>query len=278
MSAPMSESEMRAHVEALRDIHRVDPLADQIETLHVRGDTPVLGRRLRRGRQEVVVTGYRKLSPGARFHPEIAAALDEAHLIKTTVPEPKWLAHHASLDYDHSNLPDRKCLPAVYPDPEFVDDKGGYELNVYDLASRDDRQQFVLSLEMATQGQAGRCVVIVDPGLPFVTPDLPLQFTNRGDVAPSAVLFPVTYGNSSKRVAHLVMEHYATQCRWCDSLRTGPEWGLLCSAGSTVYLFPTCWDCKDRLDKDFARDPNQLDFVLNDGWFRATGYPSDENC
>lgn len=275
----MSEAEMRAHVAQLRDIHRVDPLADQIETLHLLGDTPVLGSpRGRRGNQEAVVTSYRKMSRGARFHPEIAAAMDEVHLLKTTVPEPKWLSQNASLDYDHSNLAGRKARRAVYPDPEFVGDEGGHELNVYELASRDDRHQFGLSLEMATQGQAGRCVVIVDRGLPFVTPDLPLQFTDDGEISPSAALFPVTYGNSSKRVALLVMEHYATQCRWCDSLRAEPEWGLLCSAGATVYLFPTCWDCKDRLDGDFGRDPSQLDYVVNDGWFRATGYPSDANC
>lgn len=274
----MSDAEMRAHIGALRnDLHRVDPLADAIESANSHGDKPLGKLRDRRGHRNFEVTGYKKYSPGARFHPEIAAALDEAHLIKTTVPEPKWLADSTSIDYDHSNLPDRKSLPAVYPDPEFADDQGGHELNVYDLASRDDRRQFALSLEMATQGQVGRCVVIVDPGLPFVTPDLTLRFSDEGDTAPSAAMFPVTYGYSSKRVALLVMEHYATQCRWCDSLHAAPDWGLLYSAGATVYLFPTCWDCQARLNSEFGWDPIQLDFVCDDGSFRATGYPSDHN-
>ena len=277
MSAPMSDAEMRAHVEKLRDIHRVDPLADAIESNSAHGDKPVVdGWFGPAGDQTPNIVRHKKYSPGARFHPEIAAALDEKHLIKTTVPEPYWLKS-ASLDYDHSNLPDRKCLPAVYPDPEFEDDEGGHELNVYDLSTRLERQSFAESLELATRGEVGRCVVIVDPGLPFVTPDLPLRFTDEGDVAPSAAMFPVTYGNSSKRVALLVMEHYASQCRWCDSKHAEPNWGLLYSAGATVYLFPTCWDCQARLNSDFGWDPSQLDFICDDGSFRATGYPSDQN-
>ncbi|MCZ4519508.1 hypothetical protein O4220_13380 [Rhodococcus ruber] len=275
----MSDAEMRAHVEKLRDPHRRDRLADAFESANVHGDKPVIdGWSGPDGDQSPNVIGYKKYSPGARFHPEIAAALDEAHLIKTTVPEPKWLGKNALLDYDHSNLRSGKCLPAVYPDPEFEDDEGGHELNVYDLSSRLGRQSFAESLDLATRGEAGRCVVIVDPGLPFVTPDLPLRFTDEGDIAPSAATFPVTYGYSSKRVAQLVMERFATQCRWCDSLHAEPEWGLLYSAGATVYIFPTCSSCKAGFDSDFSWDPSQLDYVVNDGWFRAAGYPSDENC
>lgn len=274
----MSDAEMRAHVEKLRDLHRTDPLADAIESANAHGDKPFGKWRGRHGRQKFEVAGHRKLSPGARFHPDVAAALDEAHLIKTTVPEPEWLARCVSIDYDHSNLPGRTAQPAVYPDLEFDGDQGGHELNVYDLASRGQRQDFADALELATRGAAGRSVVIVDPGLPFVTPDLPLRFTEDGEVAPSAAQIPVTYGYTSERVARLAMERYASQCRWCNSVRTEPEWGLVYSAGATVYVFPTCWDCKDQLERDFDSDPKALDFVLNDGWFRATGYPSDENC
>lgn len=58
----MSDAEMRAHVEKLRDPHRIDPLADAIESANAHGDKPVV-KGWRKGKPNIV--GSRELSPGA---------------------------------------------------------------------------------------------------------------------------------------------------------------------------------------------------------------------
>ena len=264
MSAPMSDAEMRAHIGKLRDIHRVDPLADALVSANMNGDKPVL-KGWQNGKPNIV--DYRKLSCGAAEHPLIRAAVDAVRAEKYTVAELTWYAENVSLDFSHSNLTGRDPLPYR------VD---GYKLNVYPLSEREDRQLYGKSAELATS-QPGPSVVLADPKVPFVAPDLPLRFTDGGEIAPSAVLFPVLPGYTTSRVAKLAMHHFASQCHWCDSAHTEPNWGLLYSAGATVYVFPTCWGCKDGLESFFAEFTSTLDFVSNDGEEHAIGWPVDED-
>lgn len=260
----MSDAEMRAHVEKLRDPHRIDPLADAIESANAHGDKPVV-KGWRKGKPNIV--GSRELSPGAAEHPLIREAVDALREIKHTVAESNWYAQNAGLDYAHSNLTQRERLPYRAE---------GYEFNVYPIRERDVRQTYGELAELATT-QPGRCVVLADPKVPFVAPDLPLRFTDGGEITPCAVLFPVLPGYTTSRVAKRAMHHFASQCNWCNSKHAEPSLGLVYSAGATVYVFPTCWSCKDDLESFFGPFASPLDFVSNDGEDHAIGWPVDED-
>lgn len=256
-----------------RDIHRVDRLTDLFEAAATQGHKPVgQWKRRRDGREKFVVTGHVTYSPGARNHPRISDALDEARAQKRTVPEPDDLAALARLDYAHSNLSDRDRLSY---DPD------GYGLDeVYSIESRLHRHKLAASLHAATMGEPMVSVVLIDPNVPAVQPDMPLRWRNKdGSVSSSAATFPVGLGYSPKRVAELVMHFLASQCRWCDRADGRPDFGLLCSAGETVYLFPTCRNCRDELASFFADGDHgstqSLDFIANDGDLHGTGWPAD---
>ncbi|CCQ17536.1 putative uncharacterized protein [Rhodococcus sp. AW25M09] len=257
---------MRAHVEALRNnIHRVDDVADEIMASQLRGHKAIGQWRGRRGRQKFEVTGHRKLSPGAAENPSIRDAIDHARLQKRTVAEPNWMKRRG-FDYAHSNLADRRALPYRAE---------GYDLSgVHALDSQADRARIRASLEAASMGEPGACVVLIDPGVARVIPGYPLRLW-EGELEPCAVTFPVPHGYTGLRIAAQVVHRYASRCRWCDTNGATPSEGLVVSAGSTAYVFPTCRSCHDDLESFFDPAASPLDFVSNDGEQHAMGWPAD---
>lgn len=271
----MSRQELLAKYPELdRDIHRPNAEADAIVALALTGHKVVHRRIETDVAVEFVVVGHTVYSPDARNHPRISDAIDEAKVQKRTVPEPDDLGGLAAIDYAHSNLADRTRLSY---DPD------GHDLDqVYPIGSRADRQEIAASLSAASMGVPGTSVVLSDPNVPHLTPDLPLRWRREDGSANSSVaVFPVAHGFSVQRTAELLLHFLASQCRWCDRARGRPEWGLLCSAGETVYLFPACFMCKDELASDFADGDHgstqSLDFVANDGDLHGTGWPADRH-
>lgn len=247
-----------------RDIHAVTPIVEQIEAA-MRDEKPVHKATGKDGVLQEV--GRRRRSPAARLHPRLSEALDAVRELKVTIPDDRWLEEVAGLNYTHSNLPDRGLLPY---------DEDGHDLNVYGIDHAEQAEDYRRGLDVVSRGPVGaRCVVLVDSGVPAYAPKLPWVWTDDGDVAASVAAFPVAHGYSSERVAQMAMHRFASSCRWCAS--SSVDWGMIVSAGATTYLFPTCGSCRSDFEADFRRDRDALDFICNDGWDHATGWPADRH-
>jgi len=237
-------------------------------------------------------------SPAQSFHPDIRAAVDTVRDVPQTVPDMRWLEEQG-FRYAHSNLPGRKALPPNYGNECECCPDGliGYDLNVAEIDEAEKVAEFRVGVQASIAGPFGlRNVVLVDPAAPAYSAPLPWAWRDEdGSVSPAHVAFPVMHGYSPMRIARQVMDQYASVCHWkgkrskvehptleCDGT---PDWAMLISSGSTTYVFPTCGTCRWELGKDvtpegwgkrLSSDGGQLDYISNDGWFVAAGYPADE--
>ncbi|MDV8008627.1 hypothetical protein [Rhodococcus sp. IEGM 1318] len=234
-------------------------------------------------------------SPARSFHPDIRAELDLARSAAQAIPDARWLEERG-FTYQHSNLPGRKPLPPNYGNEcECCPSDIGHELKVVEMDHAERVTEFRLGLDASLSGPYGiRVVVLVDPATPTYVPPLPWKWRDgSGNIQGARVAFPVMYGYSATRVARQLMDQYSSVCHWAGK-RTkvehpglscgGPDWGVLVSAGSTTYVFPTCDRCLWELGKDVtprgweirASEPDgPLSFIPNDGWHVAAGYPAD---
>lgn len=201
----------------------------------------------------------RKLSPGARLFPRVAAALDKAQITPTTIPDEDVL-EHLGINYERSNFPDRE-----------VQQYGKAKVKP---ASAEDRGFFAAAVEAAITGPVGlRTVVVHDESAFKWCPPWP------EDSDAALVAWPVPAGYSSARVGRAVLP-LARVCRWCQRwFPGGVADAVAVTSGAVTHLFPACVGCRRDLDQEVGANGGEgcrlLDYITNDGWDAATGYPAD---
>ena len=201
----------------------------------------------------------RKLSPGARLFPRVGAALDKAQATPTVMPSAE-IVERMGITYERSNFPDRK--PQKYGKAQVKP------------ASAEEREFFATAIEAATTGPVGLRTVVVhdDSALRWAPP-----WPEDSDAA--LVAWPVPAGYSSTRVARAALR-CANQCMWCRGWSDGGVADALAvTSGAVTHLFPTCAGCRMDLDREVSLNGQEgrelLDYITNDGWEAATGFPSD---
>lgn len=246
-------------------------------------------------------TAQQDFSPSAYGHSDIVTALDQIRGEARTRPDVRWLEANG-FTYARSNGTNRPARPTNYgcEDPDCAcGDVGGHrdEGVVVDIHGDNPTEQFRMGATISVREPQGvKEVHLHDANAPLFTPNLPWRWTDGGEVTPSLVALPVMYDFSTERVARVAMERFASGCYWtgrwtrsADKLARShcagtADWGLLISGSTVTHVFPICHSCKWDLAKDVTPrgwergtgdDDGRLDYVVNDGWDRAAGYPAD---
>ncbi|MCD5419102.1 hypothetical protein LRS71_05940 [Rhodococcus pyridinivorans] len=200
----------------------------------------------------------RQLSPGARLYPRVAAALDAAQITPTVIPTEEVLAQ-IGITYEHSNFPDRK--PQKF---------GKAKVKPADAS---DREFFSAAVEAATTGPIGLRTVVVHDASAFKWAPPELE-----DYVPALVAWPVPAGYTTARVGRAVVA-LARCCHWCRGWFAALGDALAVSCGAVTHLFPACVGCRMDLNRERGETGYEgrelLDWITNDGWDAATGYPAD---